>query len=105
MSGLAGSWGRGASRWVALLGMAMVGVMVAAACGGSGSSSGSSATSHACGQDVSYVGKIKDPDGVFKQLPANVQERYGPWPYSVRATPWETFKGKPPPWKIGLITF
>ena len=49
--------------------------------------------------------RIKDPDGVFKKLPPQIQARYGPWPYSVRATPWETFKGKKPPWKIGLITF
>src|SRR5881396_3771902 len=59
----------------------------------------------ACGQDVSYINNIKDPDGVFKKLPANIQARYGPWPYSVRATPWEAFKGVKKPWKIGLITF
>ncbi|HZR92450.1 MAG TPA: substrate-binding domain-containing protein [Gaiellaceae bacterium] len=58
-----------------------------------------------CGQDVSYIDRIKDPDGVFKKLPAQIKQRYAPWPYSVRATPWETFKGKKPPWKIGLITF
>lgn len=65
----------------------------------------SARAAQACGQDVSYINRIKDPDGVFKKLPANIQARYGPWPYSVRATPWETFKGKKPPWKIGLITF
>jgi len=56
-----------------------------------------------CGQDVVY--KVKDPDGVFKTLPKNIQARYGPWPYQVRKTLWESFEGKPKPWKIGLITF
>src|SRR3954454_1904586 len=47
----------------------------------------------ACGQDVSYTDKIKDPDGAFKKLPAKIQARYGPWPYQVKSTPWESFKG------------
>jgi ABC-type sugar transport system substrate-binding protein len=56
-----------------------------------------------CGTDVVY--KAKDPDGVFKTLPKNIQARYGPYPYEIRKTPWEAFEGKPKPWKIGLITF
>jgi ribose transport system substrate-binding protein len=63
------------------------------------------ATAQQCGQDVSYVNRIKDPDGAFKKLPPEIQKRYGPWPYSVRATPWEAFKGVKKPWKIGLIMF
>jgi ribose transport system substrate-binding protein len=104
MTSVGGSSGRRASRWLALVGVAVVGAL-ATACG-SGASSGSVASSgQQCGQDVSYVGKIKDPDGVFKALPTAIQDRYAPWPYQVRSTPWATFKGKPPPWKIGLITF
>jgi ribose transport system substrate-binding protein len=61
------------------------------------------AAAQKCGQDVVY--KVKDPDGVFKTLPKNIQARYGPWPYQVRKTLWEKFEGKPKPWKIGLITF
>ncbi len=49
--------------------------------------------------------KAKDPDGVFTKLPKHIQARYGPYPYQIGATPWEAFKGKPKPWKIGLITF
>src|SRR4030088_1393988 len=104
MTSVGGSSGRRASRWLALVGVAVVGAL-ATACG-SGASSGSVASSgQQCGQDVSYVGKIKDPDGVFRQLPTAIQDRYAPWPYQVRSTPWATFKGKPPPWNIGLITF
>lgn len=56
-----------------------------------------------CGEDVVY--KAKDPDGVFAKLPKNVQARYGPYPYEIRKTPWSAFKGKPKPWKIGLVMF
>ena len=56
-----------------------------------------------CGQDVVY--KAKDPDGVFKTLPANIQARYGPYPYEIKKTPWADFEGVKKPWKIGLITF
>jgi ribose transport system substrate-binding protein len=56
-----------------------------------------------CGEDVVY--DIEDPDGVFAALPPDVQARYGPWVWPVRATPWETFEGKPPPWRIGFISF
>jgi ribose transport system substrate-binding protein len=88
---------------IGLLG-AVAAITVAAATS-SASAASATATAQACGQDVSYINEIKDPDGVFKKLPANIQARYGPWPYSVRATPWESFKGVKKPWKIGLITF
>src|SRR5262249_55637537 len=71
----------------------------------SASSAKTAKAAQACGQDVSYINSIKDPDGVFKKLPAAIQARYGPWPYSVRATPWTTSKPVKGPWKIGLITF
>ena len=59
--------------------------------------------SQKCGQDVVYP--AKDPDGVFKTLPKQIQARYGPYPYEIKKTPWESFAAKPKPWKIGLITF
>jgi ribose transport system substrate-binding protein len=61
------------------------------------------AAAQKCGQDVVY--KAKDPDGVFKTLPKNIQARYGPYPYEIKKTPWEAFEGKQKPWSIGLITF
>jgi ribose transport system substrate-binding protein len=84
----------------ALAGAAAVAVAIATT---SASAGVASAAAQACGKDVVY--QAKDPDGVFKTLPKAVQARYGPYPYQIRKTPWEAFKGKPKPWKIGLITF
>jgi len=93
--------------WVAL-GIPLVTlVSVVAALTTTSAFAGSAATAatqaQKCGTDVVY--KAKDPDGVFKTLPKNIQARYGPYPYEIRKTPWEAFEGKPKPWKIGLITF
>ena len=100
---------RGRRRsWVALAGALAVVAAVAAALVTTSASARVAAAAkatQACGQDVSYADKIKDPDGVFKKLPPAIQARYGPWPYQVRSTPWEAFKGVKKPWKIGLITF
>ena len=76
---------------------------VFAATSASASSTSVAATAQKCGEDVVYP--AKDPDGAFKKLPKEIQARYGPYPYEIKATPWEAFKGKPKPWKIGLITF
>jgi len=103
-----GSRSRHVRAWIAAVGLLGVVAAIAVATATSSASASpakAARATQACGQDVSYINKIKDPDGVFKKLPANIQARYGPWPYSVRATPWEAFKGKKPPWKIGLITF
>jgi ribose transport system substrate-binding protein len=54
-----------------------------------------------CGEDVRL--KVPDPDGVLAKLPADVQANYGNWPYTVKATPWHEFEGKPKPWKLGLV--
>ena len=54
-------------------------------------------------QDVVY--KANDPDGAFKSLPANVQARYGPYPYEIKKSPWEAFKGVKKPWKLGFVSF
>jgi ABC-type sugar transport system substrate-binding protein len=90
--------------------MVALGALVAVALATSPASARSSSASapaavaaQKCGQDVVY--KAKDPDGVFKTLPAAVQARYGPYPYEIKKTPWAAFKGVPKPWKIGLITF
>ena len=76
---------------------------VFAATSASAGSTSVAATAQKCGEDVVYP--AKDPDGAFKKLPKDIQARYGPYPYEIKATPWEAFKGKPKPWKIGLITF
>jgi ribose transport system substrate-binding protein len=102
-----GSRRRRARPWLvsagALLGVAAVAAAAAATSASAGSVKQQAAAAQKCGQDVVY--KAKDPDGVFAKLPKNIQARYGPYPYEIRATPWENFKGKPKPWKIGLITF
>jgi ribose transport system substrate-binding protein len=85
-----------------LLLCAIVAAVFAATSASAGSTS-VAATAQKCGEDVVYP--AKDPDGAFKKLPKEIQARYGPYPYEIKATPWEAFKGKPKPWKIGLITF
>jgi ribose transport system substrate-binding protein len=94
--------------WIAAVGLlGVIGAIAVATVTSSASASPAKTAraAQACGQDVSYINSIKDPDGVFKKLPASIQARYGPWPYSVRATPWSTSKPVKGPWKIGLITF
>ena len=44
----------------------------------------------------------KDRTARQETLPQELQARYRPYPYEVQETPWEAFKGKPKPWKIGL---
>src|SRR5713101_5247710 len=99
MIGFGQSWTRHATKWVAIVAVGVVGA-VSTACGSSPTTTVAQ-QGQQCGQDVSYINKIKDPDGVFKQLPAAIQANYGPWPYQVKSTPWLTFAGKPPPWTIG----
>lgn len=95
------------ARWTVLGSVLILAAALAAAqAASSASSKGAAAAAPAaqkCGQDVVY--KAKDPDGVFKKLPKHVQARYGPYYYPIRSTPWEAFKGKPKPWKIGLVMF
>jgi ribose transport system substrate-binding protein len=102
--------GFGARRvrpWAAFLVVvaSVIGAVAAtsASAGPSVSAAVAGAQKQKCGQDVVY--QAKDPDGVFKTLPKEIQARYGPYPYEIRKTPWETFEGKPKPWKIGLIMF
>lgn len=92
-------------RWAAVAALAAAFAAITALSVGPALAGTAKATAaqQACGTDVSY--KVADPDGVLAKLPAEIQARYGPYPYSVRATPWSTFKGVKGPWKIGLITF
>jgi ribose transport system substrate-binding protein len=86
--------------------LALIGVLAAALAATSASAGGSVAAApqaQQCGQDVVY--KAKDPDGVFAKLPKAIQARYGPYPYEIKATPWESSAPVKKPWKIGLITF
>jgi ribose transport system substrate-binding protein len=73
--------------------------------GSSATNAAASSTTQKCGEDYSVPASTNDPSGVLKALPANVQARYGSWPYTVSSTPWSSFKGVKPPWKIGLIMF
>jgi ribose transport system substrate-binding protein len=94
-------------RWIALVGVLAVAAAVAVAFAVSSASARSSASAatqaQKCGEDVTF--KTKDPDGVFAKLPPEIRARYAVYPYAVKSTPWEAFKGKPKPWKIGLIMF
>jgi ribose transport system substrate-binding protein len=102
-----------------LLAIALVGVLgVVVGCGsngetGGGSDAGASSSTSAsttavktiggitCGEDVKL--DVPDPDGVLAKLPAATRAGYDNWPYQVKASPWANFKGKKPPWKIGLV--
>jgi hypothetical protein len=72
---LKGSWpGRSGS----LLTLTVVAAAVAALAATTASAhrvAPATATAQQCGQDVSYVNKIKDPDGAFKKLPPEIQKR------------------------------
>jgi ribose transport system substrate-binding protein len=49
-----------------------------------------------------------DPDGVLGGLVAahpELEAWYAPHFSEVRGTPWTTWEGKPPPWKIGFVNF
>jgi ribose transport system substrate-binding protein len=81
---------------------------VLATVGTSAASAGATATAAAaqkCGTDVVFPASVNDKSGVLKTLPAAVQARYGSWPYPVSSSPWASFAGVKPPWKIGLIMF
>lgn len=59
-----------------------------------------------CGGPVVF--EKTDPDGVLAELVAEYPELeswYAPHFAEVRATPWSTWEGKPPPWKIGYVSF
>lgn len=106
MRGTMGARAKRLGRWSALLVALTAAIATAVAISAPASvakATKSVKAMQSCGQDVSYT--PKDPDGAYAKLPKNIQARYGPWPYQVRSTPWEAFKGKPKPWKIGLITF
>ena len=44
-----------------------------------------------------------DPSGILKTLPAAAQAAYTYDPYPVEGTPWSTFKGKKPPYKLAYV--
>jgi ABC-type sugar transport system substrate-binding protein len=56
-----------------------------------------------CGQNLVY--KHSDPDHVLSTLSPAARAMYKNYPYDVRSTPWATFAGKKPPWKIGYVSF
>jgi ribose transport system substrate-binding protein len=68
----------------------------------SGSGGGSAKLSGQCGQDV--AAKPPSPDGAFDKLSPEAQKEYTYFPYPVTETPWATFKGKKPPYKLGYIS-
>jgi ribose transport system substrate-binding protein len=74
--------------------------------GGSTAQESDAATAPAetgCGSVPKYT--LDDPDNLVAKLPEAAQELYKVWPYKIAPTPWADFKGKPGPWKLGLITF
>ena len=69
-----------------------------------GGASGGASGGGACGTPVA-VGP-KNPDGVYKTLPADLQKVYTSYPDNLIASPWSTTKiTAKPPWKIGYIAF
>lgn len=66
--------------------------------GGTGVVAAGNAT---CGQVP--VQPPPDPDHLLATLPQQVQEKLNGYPGAVRQSPWATFAGKPPPWRIGLV--
>jgi ribose transport system substrate-binding protein len=44
-----------------------------------------------------------DPSGILKTLPAGARAAYTYDPYPVASTPWSTFKGKKPPYKLAYV--
>jgi ABC-type sugar transport system substrate-binding protein len=54
-----------------------------------------------CGQVP--LEKPADPDGILSSLDQEVQDKFNGYPGPVRTSPWETFRGKPQPYKIGLV--
>jgi ABC-type sugar transport system substrate-binding protein len=88
--------------------------LMAAGCGSSSTTSSTSSAAGATGatQSASTSGvacgafdpaTAPDPDGLLKTLPTAAQASYAYDPSPVASTPWATFKGKKPPYKIGYI--
>lgn len=78
----------------------------------SGASSSASASTPPCGTNAVLSVPNKDPDHVLPTLPASVVSDpsndfsyNAAWPLPVAASPWKTFAGVKPPWKIGLVLF
>jgi ribose transport system substrate-binding protein len=105
-------WTHGSTRrnrwWPALAVTAVA--LVLAGCGsaaGSGSPAGSAnagtakATGLACGQ--TDPARAPDPSGTLSTLPAAAQAAYTYDPYPVQSTPWSSFKGKKPPYKLAYV--
>ena len=48
--------------------------------------------------------RIENPEGVFAQMPKEMQDVYGSYPDELVESPWATTKiTAKPPWKIGYI--
>ena len=93
------TWSR--RRWLALGVVSLLAVAVIEF-GSSPPAATARATAAAskCGVDV----PVSPTSAAFKSLPPAVQKEYTYFPYPVTSTPWSTFKGKKPPWKIGYIS-
>lgn len=84
-------------RWLAL---AMIPLAAGGVAAGLTVTSSSATAASLCGVNV----PVTPTSAAFKTLPAAAQAQYTYFPYPVTATPWSTFKGKKPPWKIGYIS-
>ena len=98
------------------IGLAVLSMVVLAACGSSGSSSTSTSKASTTGtkQTATTSANVpcippaptnmpKDPDGVVAGLTGAAKEGMGGYPGTVYKSPWVTFKSPHgPPWKIGM---
>jgi ribose transport system substrate-binding protein len=89
---------------------AMVGAVAAAGCGSTssqassanpGAASGASASAANCGRYDPAL--APDPQGLLAKLPKEAQAAYTYDPFPVKPTPWSSFKGKKPPYKLGYV--
>jgi ribose transport system substrate-binding protein len=103
-----GNGRRWASIAASLSALALVGCGSAGTTGSqsaSASAAASAGTSNAaglvCGQSDPTL--APDKSGILKTLPATAQAAYTYDPYPVSSTPWSTFAGKKPPYKLAYV--
>lgn len=91
----------GALAALALAGCGANGVAIEPTAGGSEPAEGGVSVGNRCGQVP--IQRPPDPDKVIETLPQQVQKEFNGYPGAVRKSPWASFAGKKPPWRIGLV--
>jgi ribose transport system substrate-binding protein len=99
--------GRRIGGWIAAC-AAVAGALAVAGCGSTpspvGAAANTSGTSTGASSCGSYDSSLApDPQGVLSTLPKDAQANYTYDPFPVKSTPWSSFKGKKPPYKLGYV--